>query len=75
LDGGSLHACRASLKVGKKVFFLPPTDPQKIDINSEVHSGSQGVCSTLNCGLADMNNVVPLSSKDDYPQVLRALNK
>jgi DNA processing protein len=73
LDGGSLHACRASLKVGKKVFFLPPTDPQKIDINSEVHSGSEGACSILNCGLADMNNVVPLSSKDDYPQVLRAL--
>ena len=75
LNGGSLHACRASLKAGKKVFFLPPTDPQKIDINSEVHSGSELVCSLLKCKLADMCNVVPLSSKDDYPQVLRVLNK
>ena len=73
VDGGSLHACRAALKAGKKVFFLPPTDPQKIDINSEVHSGSERVCSLLNCELADVNNVVSLSGKDDYPKVLRAL--
>ena len=57
------------------MFFLPPTDPQRIDINSKLHSGSELACSLLNCKLADMSNVVSLSSKDDYPKMLRVLNK
>jgi len=73
VDGGSLHACRASLKSGKKVFFLPPTDPAKTDINSEVHSRSDQVCSLLDCELSDMTNIALLRSKDDYPKVQDAL--
>jgi DNA processing protein len=73
VDGGSLYACRASLKSGKKVFFLPPTNPTKMDINSEVHSRSDQICSLLDCELSDMTNIALLRSKDDYPKVQDAL--
>lgn len=66
IDGGSIHACRASLKVGKKVFFLPPTNSEIHDMNHAVHSGSGNITILLDCMESDLVNVVPLFSKDDY---------
>jgi DNA processing protein len=66
LDGGSLHACRSSVKMGKKVFALPPTDASIEDANSIIHHGYDGLKDLLKCDDLGASRVIPITSKDDY---------
>ena len=66
LDGGSLHACRSSIQMGKKVFALPPTDSSVEDANSIIHHGSDGLKDLLKCDDLEASNVIPILSKADY---------
>jgi DNA processing protein len=66
LDGGSLHACRSSIKMGKKVFALPPTDNSIEDANSAIHRGPDRFKGLLKCDDLGVSRVIPITSKADY---------
>lgn len=66
LDGGSLHACRSSIKMGKKVFALPPTESSVEDANSVIHNGSNGIKDLFECDDLEASEIIPITSKADY---------
>lgn len=74
--GGSLHACRAALKLGRTLVVVFPTKrdvaagEEKIAGNLLLANGLDSQrTELLNCSKADLRRIVVLNSRDQYPEL------
>lgn len=81
LDGGSLHASRASLRYGRWLVVPYPTrrdiehNRPKIEANLILSNGDNGrAISLLNCKTKDLERIIILNSRDDYSRMIEMVN-
>lgn len=73
VDGGSLHACRWIITMGRTLFVLPPTDHASEDANAVIYNRPDLITNMLECKEPDLQRVIRLKSKYDYNLVIQAL--
>jgi DNA processing protein len=66
IDGGSLHACRSAISMGKQLFALPPTGGMREDANSIIHNNPKRAMEILKCDSIDFSLVTAIKGKEDY---------
>lgn len=81
VKGGSLHASRAALDYGRPLAVPVPTPRDqdnrepKIQGNLEILKGGRQAAALLKCREADLQRIVALASKDDYPKFVDAMQE
>ncbi|GIW28899.1 MAG: hypothetical protein KatS3mg070_2262 [Meiothermus sp.] len=81
LEGGSLHASRAALRYGRVLAVPAPTKTdiaageEKVQGVLKILQGSrQEVARYLQCNPADLDRILVIRSREQYPQLEDALN-
>lgn len=70
LDGGSLHACRASISYGRRLGVVEAEQGGEMNANKMLLGGDEiSQSKMLGCSIQDLDRVFGLRSKNDYPLI------
>lgn len=77
LDGGSLHAARAAIRSGRWLAVPYPTEQDRAEAHSVIEANlvlasehDEHKLDLMRCEKADLDNIVILQSKENYPYLL-----
>lgn len=81
VQGGSLHASRAALDYRRPLAVPVPTPRDlnnrepKVQGNLVILNGGRDAAALLKCHEGDLDNVIPLASREDYPRFTQAMER
>ncbi len=69
-DGGSLHACRASLEYKRQLGFVAPSVSDEISANRVLMNKDwKPISEMLNCSQSDCSRIFEIEGKQDYIKI------
>lgn len=81
VKGGSLHASRAALQYGRWLTVPYPTERDRQSLESKIQANmlfasdrTSEKVDLLKCAIEDLERLHIISSKDDYPKIIRLEN-